>query len=575
MRNKIICIVLLTISSGSALIAQNVGINTTTPQATLDVRGTQRVGGINNFIKYDSATGRIEWNGASLWAPVSQQIIKHSASNEGLYAGGGKLEYRNSTSIPVFFSDWTNGNGYFSGKLGIGATINPSLAAKLQIYDGSSGITPFFSARLVVESNSHSYINLLSPDPFETGVLFGSGTNSASGVISYNNSGVPKGFLFCTNGNQPKMALNNAGYLGIGTTTPQHNLHIYNGASGAAAPFGSDMFAIESSGRIDMAFLTTDASATDIWFSKPSKPLGGGIFYNSIPDGFIFRANNIVSMAIANTGNIGIGVNTPLSKLHIYGEESTGSGNAAAIELSNGAAGSGLNNWFLRAGATGTSTPAGGFSIADNNGYRFVIDNTGRAGFGTLAPEGGMDVKSYDGYQLVLENLNTNPYGPVRMLFKNPVSGFGGYTFGGSWQISTMANAFLSNFDAFTFTDNNSGDVLSLTGDGNASLRGNLSQNSDIRLKKDITPLQNSLQKISQLNGYTYHWISEKSDPDLQTGVIAQEVRKLFPELVKEDNKGMLSVNYSGLIPVLIESIKEQQKQIDELKKLVDQLIKK
>ena len=166
MRNKITWIVLVTIFSGRILLAQNVGINTTTPQASLDVKGTERVGGINNYVKYDSATGKIEWNGASLWAPVSQQIIKHSPSNEGLYAGGGKLEYRNSTNTPVFFSDWTNGNGYFSGKLGIG-TISPSVNAKLHIYDGASGITPFISARMVVETNNHTYVNLLAPDPFD------------------------------------------------------------------------------------------------------------------------------------------------------------------------------------------------------------------------------------------------------------------------------------------------------------------------------------------------------------------------------------------------------------------------
>ena len=52
-------------------------------------------------------------------------------------------------------------------------------------------------------------------------------------------------------------------------------------------------------------------------------------------------------------------------------------------------------------------------------------------------------------------------------------------------------------------------------------------------------------------------------------------MQKLFPELVKENKEGLLSVNYSGLIPVLIESIKEQQEQINELKKLVQQLLKK
>jgi hypothetical protein len=116
---------------------------------------------------------------------------------------------------------------------------------------------------------------------------------------------------------------------------------------------------------------------------------------------------------------------------------------------------------------------------------------------------------------------------------------------------------------------------MQIYSDGNAWLQGTLAQASDSRLKKDINPLQNSLQKITQLNGYTYNWKNENSDKSLQTGVLAQEVRELFPELVQEDKEGILSVNYSGLIPVLIESVKEQQKQIDELKKIVEKLSKK
>ena len=56
-------------------------------------------------------------------------------------------------------------------------------------------------------------------------------------------------------------------------------------------------------------------------------------------------------------------------------------------------------------------------------------------------------------------------------------------------------------------------------------------------------------------------------------GLLAQEVQKAFPELVKAagDEEGTLSVNYQGMIPVLINAIKEQQKQIDELKAIINQ----
>ncbi len=113
------------------------------------------------------------------------------------------------------------------------------------------------------------------------------------------------------------------------------------------------------------------------------------------------------------------------------------------------------------------------------------------------------------------------------------------------------------------------------TTDGNAWLQGALTQNSDIRLKKDIIPLQNSLQKIMKLGGYHYYWTNINAGKQLQTGVLAQEVQKLFPELVTANEEGILAVNYSGLIPVMIESIKEQQQQIDELKKIVQQLLYK
>lgn len=115
---------------------------------------------------------------------------------------------------------------------------------------------------------------------------------------------------------------------------------------------------------------------------------------------------------------------------------------------------------------------------------------------------------------------------------------------------------------------------LNVYGNGNAEFRGVLTQNSDIRLKKDITPLHGSLAQLIRLNGYHYYWKDEALDNGLQTGLLAQEVQQLFPELVKTNKEGILSINYSGLIPVMIESIKEQQQQIDRQQQQIDALIK-
>jgi len=84
---------------------------------------------------------------------------------------------------------------------------------------------------------------------------------------------------------------------------------------------------------------------------------------------------------------------------------------------------------------------------------------------------------------------------------------------------------------------------------------------SDINIKKNIKPILSPIPKLLQLNGVHFNWISDNR-PSM--GVIAQDVEKVFPELVCENNDHK-TVNYNGLIGVLIECIKDQQKQIDEL----------
>ncbi len=100
-------------------------------------------------------------------------------------------------------------------------------------------------------------------------------------------------------------------------------------------------------------------------------------------------------------------------------------------------------------------------------------------------------------------------------------------------------------------------------------------QASDKRLKKNINPLKGSLDAISQIRGYHYHWIDAERETELQTGVIAQEVEKYFPELVQQNENGFKTVNYTGLIPHLIESVRELKNQtaaIAELRKELNEL---
>ena len=103
-------------------------------------------------------------------------------------------------------------------------------------------------------------------------------------------------------------------------------------------------------------------------------------------------------------------------------------------------------------------------------------------------------------------------------------------------------------------------------GAGNEYLAGTLTQSSDERLKKDITPIGDSLGKILKLNGVTYSWKDASRSEARQIGVIAQDVEKVFPEAVATNDKGMRSVAYGNLVAPLIEAVKELKKQNDTFK---------
>ena len=100
-------------------------------------------------------------------------------------------------------------------------------------------------------------------------------------------------------------------------------------------------------------------------------------------------------------------------------------------------------------------------------------------------------------------------------------------------------------------------------------------QSSDKRLKTNIQKIDKPLEKILKLNGVSFEWkrdIDEKVENKTNIGVIAQEVEKVLPEIVKKRDNDYLAIKYEQLVPVLIEGIKEQQEQIDELKKKLEDL---
>ena len=90
---------------------------------------------------------------------------------------------------------------------------------------------------------------------------------------------------------------------------------------------------------------------------------------------------------------------------------------------------------------------------------------------------------------------------------------------------------------------------------------------SDEQLKENISTIQNPIDKVNALRGVDFNW---KENGKKQIGVIAQEVEKILPELVEMRPDGYKGVHYDNVVGLLIEAIKEQQKEIDELKEKIN-----
>ena len=94
---------------------------------------------------------------------------------------------------------------------------------------------------------------------------------------------------------------------------------------------------------------------------------------------------------------------------------------------------------------------------------------------------------------------------------------------------------------------------------------------SDKRLKENIKPIESALNKVSKLQGVTFDWKQSDSILDIKEdiGFIAQDVKEVVPQLVRENEDGMLSMRHQGITPILLEAIKELKAEIEELKKQI------
>lgn len=268
-------------------------------------------------------------------------------------------------------------------------------------------------------------------------------------------------------------------------------------------------------------------------------------FFTYIITGLLaFTSVNLnAQLKLVKDGKVGIGTDTPVEKLHINGSVRGDQNGALRINTGNSA------NGYIDIGPLNSS-----FTHFRTGLSRYHFDRTIILNNGTIS--------SYSASNLI---LGTGHSSPIPRLEIN----------------SSTGNVRIGSNQQFTYKLNVDGDIAS---------RGILIS-SDIRLKENIKSVNPALAKIGNLNPISFNYrlnpiqikdstgfvmlendVSKAKLQSTKFGFSAQEVQKIFPELVSSDENGYLSVDYIGLIPLLVEALKEQQAKIEALEKKIQDL---
>jgi hypothetical protein len=389
-----------------------------------------------------------------------------------------------------------------------------------------------------------------------------------------------------------KIATN--GNVGIGTTNPGAKLDVAGDIllsetgrlQGRAYPYDTTVGA-----GADASTATIEAGSTAGYRSRIALAGGNATDPNTIK----FLTASAERMRITSGGNVGIGITNPNSKLHVNGRLTIG-GDASGfvfglLEYVDATTGfvisapgrnmemeTGWNEKLtLKTGVNGLvlSTNNGGgtnttrLSITPSTAYFNV---TGNVGIGTTAPGGKLEVNftaAQAATGLILKTSdNPNANGAIR--WQNS-SGTNQAGIGSNFNISDNGALEFLNGNTTNMIIRSSGNVgigttspgYKLDVSGTIRATGDVIAYSDARVKENVETLDGALDKVMKMRGVSYNKIGEQ---EKKVGVIAQEILDVLPEVVSQDETGTYSVAYGNIVSVLIEAIKEQQKQIDELK---------
>jgi len=237
--------------------------------------------------------------------------------------------------------------------------------------------------------------------------------------------------------------------------------------------------------------------------------------------------------------------------------------------------------------STNSTSPTGTYASAMGNGTTASGNESTAMGYDTTASG---EASTAMGYSTTASAQGSTAMGrgttatgtfASAMGYNTTASDFGSLVIGqynSSGSSATSANSFSTSAPAFVIgngtNNSNKSDAFKVMFNGDATVSNDLTVSGDVvissdaRLKSNIVSLGSTLPKLLQIDGKSYEMKGKQ-----KIGVLAHEIKEVFPELVSEDDNEMLAVNYQGLVPVLINALKEQEDKISRLENLVEQLI--
>lgn len=529
----------------------NFGIGTNSPAEKLHVSGNARISGLagtgTRMVQADAngtltdlaaGTAAQVLNGVGSWVDPNTLVsgdISDVTAGAGLTGGG--------SSGAVTLTAAANNGIHVDGtadEIRLGGTLIEPTTIQLDIKDlifdlNSTGdfyvVDPSDNRAFTVQDNGYVGVGIGTGSPataLEIGdgigdevitVNAGATSGSDEGYFAFEQNGsvgMSVGYLAgnsitsrelrITNGlgltGAPLVTFEQGGNVGIGTTVPGAKLHI---------------------GAFNDNHLLLTSSNNNYGWRIDTKDNGSG----DVPYRIYRRTAGVDTQVLTirnENGNVGIGATAPLTKLDVNGTITSRSSIS-----------------FLRDIDTDEMRISGG------NGFSFVSNGIKGAGIilhgaNDAANAGDMELHYMDGSEFHIKKTSAS----------------------GTTSTKIMVDA---NGDVGIGTPSNSNYKLIING----KLKTNdINETSDVRLKKDVVTIDKALEKVTRLRGVYFNWRTEEYqerhfEETLQMGVIAQEVEKVIPEVVSNDGDGFKSVEYSKLVGVLIEAIKEQEQSINQL----------